>query len=144
MRLTDGCVRFLAFLRTRIGSASSWRVLTGSIARELHRTRRTIRNYIHEAEPAGYLESEYDKRTGITTLRLTEQMAPPPRTPPATASSEHTPWPREPTPAFWWHKAALSALRKGGGKKGAAINSSTREKEKRRPTNNGGATAPAT
>jgi hypothetical protein len=32
-RLTDGCVRFLVFLRTRIGRGGSWRVLTGSIAK---------------------------------------------------------------------------------------------------------------
>src|SRR3954449_1263677 len=74
-RLSDGCLRFLAFLRARIGRGECWRVLTGSIAKQLGRTRRTILNYIHEAVPAGFLISEFDRRTGITTLRLTEQMA---------------------------------------------------------------------
>jgi hypothetical protein len=124
-RLSDGCVRFLVFLRTRIGRGVSWRVLTGSIAKQLGRTRRTIRNYINEAEPAGYLQSEFDRRTGITTLRLTEQMEPPPPQPPR---ADRAPWPREPKPALWWHKAAKSALRRGGAKLSAAIN---RQREER-------------
>src|SRR5918911_1710803 len=90
----------------------SWRVLTGSIAKRLGRTRRSILNYIHEAVPAGYLESHYDRRTGITTLRLTERMEPPLPEPPR---ADQEPWPREPQPALWWHKAALAALHKGGG-----------------------------
>jgi len=119
LRLTDGCLRFLAFLRARIGRGESWRVLTGSIAKQLGRTRRTILNYIHEAIPAGLLQSEFDRRTGITTLRLTERMEPPRPKPP---SGDRAPWPREPQPALWWHKAAKSALRKGGAKLSSAIN----------------------
>jgi hypothetical protein len=110
-RLTDGCVRFLVFLRTRIGRSDSWRVLTGSIAKQIGRTRRTVLNYIHEAVPAGVLISEFDRRTGITTLRLTEQMEPPLPKPPR---DDREPWPREPKPQLWWPKAAASALRKGG------------------------------
>jgi len=118
-RLSDGCLRFLAFLRARIGRGECWRVLTGSIAKQLGRTRRTILNYIHEAVPAGLLISEFDRRTGITTLCLTEQMEPPLPMPPP---ENKEPWPREPEPAPWWPKAALAALRKGGGKLSAAIN----------------------
>ena len=124
-RLSDGCVRFLAFLRARIGRGECWRVLTGSIAKQLGRTRRTILNYIHEAVPAGLLVSEFDRRTGITTLRLTEQMEPPLPKPP---QADQAPWPREPKPALWWPKAAIAALRKGGGKLSAAINSKGKEK----------------
>src|SRR5215217_7521708 len=118
-RLSDGCVRFLTLLRARIGRAESWRVLTGSIAKQLGRTRRTILNYIHEAVPAGFLISAFDRRTGITTLSLTQRMEPPPPEPPP---GDRQPWPREPTPALWWHKAAQSALRRGGAKVSAAIN----------------------
>src|SRR5215217_5223188 len=124
-RLTDGCLRFLAFLRARIGRGECWRVLTGSIAKQLGRTRRTILNYIHEAVPAGLLISEFDRRTGITTLRLTERMEPPLPKPP---QADRAPWPREPRPALWWPKAAIAALRKGGGKLSAAINSGRKEK----------------
>jgi hypothetical protein len=130
-RLTDGCLRFLAFLRARIGRSDSWRVLTGSIAKQLGRTRRTILNYIHEAVPAGFLISEFDRRTGITTLRLTAQMEPPPPEPPR---GDREPWPREPKPQLWWHKAAASALRKGGAKVSSAIN---RPDEERRLGNKG-------
>jgi hypothetical protein len=130
-RLTDGCLRFLAFLRARIGRSDSWRVLTGSIAKQLGRTRRTILNYIHEAVPAGFLISEFDRRTGITTLRLTEQMEPPL---PEPSRGDREPWPREPTPQLWWHKAAASALRKGGAKVNSAIN---RQDEERRLGNKG-------
>jgi hypothetical protein len=124
-RLSDGCLRFLAFLRTRIGRGDCWRVLTGSIAKQLDRTRRTIRNYINEAEPAGYLQSEFDRRTGITTLRLTEHMEPPLPKPP---QADRKPWPREPRPALWWPKAAAAALRRGGAKLSAAINRQSEEK----------------
>jgi hypothetical protein len=124
-RLSDGCVRFLAFVRARIGRGECWRVLTGSIAKQLGRTRRTILNYIHEAVPAGLLISEFDRRTGITTLRLTERMEPPPPKPP---QADRAPWPREPKPALWWPKAAIAALRKGGGKLSAAINREGKEK----------------
>ncbi|MFL5285496.1 MAG: hypothetical protein ACJ8AW_32100 [Rhodopila sp.] len=137
-RLSDGCLRFLAFLRARIGRGERWRVLTGSIAKQLGRTRRTILNYIHEAVPAGLLISEFDRRTGITTLRLTEQMEPPPPKPP---QADRTPWPREPKPALWWPKAAMAALRKGGGKLSAAINSKGKEREFR---NKAGAQTQAT
>jgi hypothetical protein len=109
-RLSDGCLRFLAFLRARIGRSECWRVLTGSIAKQLGRTRRTILNYIHEAVPAGFLISEFDRRTGITTLRLTERMEPPLPKPP---QADRAPWPREPRPALWWPKAAIAALRRG-------------------------------
>jgi hypothetical protein len=118
-RLTDGCFRFLAFLRARIGRSDGWRVLTGSIAKQIGRTRRTILNYIHEAVPAGFLISEFDRRTGITTLRLTAQMEPPLPEPPR---GDREPWPREPKPQLWWHKAAASALRKRGAKMSSAIN----------------------
>jgi len=131
LRLTDGCLRFLAFLRARIGRSESWRVLTGSIAKQLGRTRRTILNYIHEAVPTGFLISEFDRRTGITTLRLTEQMEPPLAQPPR---GDREPWPREPKPQLWWHKAAASALRKGGAKVSSAIN---RQDEERRLRNKG-------
>jgi hypothetical protein len=124
-RLSDGCLRFLAFLRARIGRGECWRVLTGSIAKQLGRTRRTILNYIHEAMPAGFLISEFDRRTGITTLRLTEQMEPPPPKPP---QADRVPWPREPKPALWWPKAAAAALRRGGAKLSAAINREGKEK----------------
>jgi hypothetical protein len=125
-RLSDGCVRFLVFLRARIGRGECWRVLGGSIAKQLGRTRRTILNYIHEAIPAGLLISEFDRRTGITTLRLTERMEPPLPKPP---QADRAPWPREPKPALWWPKAAAAALRRGGAKLSAAIN---RESEERR------------
>jgi hypothetical protein len=125
-RLTDGCLRFLTFLRARIGRGESGRVLTGSIAKQLGRTRRTVLNYIREAVPAGLLESEFDRRTGITTLRLTERMEPPRPKPP---SGDRAPWPREPQPALWWHKTAEAALRKGGAKLSSAIN---RQNEERR------------
>jgi hypothetical protein len=118
-RLSDGCLRFLTFLRARIGRGKCWRVLTGSIAKQLGRTRRTILNYIHEAVPAGFLISEFDRRTGITTLRLTERMEPPLPRPP---QADRAPWPREPRPALWWPKAAIAALRRGGAKLSAAIN----------------------
>jgi hypothetical protein len=131
LRLTDGCLRFLAFLRARIGRGVSWRVLTGSIAKQLGRTRRTILNYIHEAVPAGFLISAFDRRTGITTLRLTEQMEPPLPQPPR---GDREAWPREPKPQLWWHKAAASALRKGGAKVSSAIN---RQSEERRLRNKG-------
>src|SRR5215212_3137276 len=124
-RLSDGCLRFLTFLRARIGRGECWRVLTGSIAKQLGRTRRAILNYIHEAVPAGFLISEFDRRTGITTLRLTEQMEPPQPKPP---QADRAPWPREPTPAPWWPKAAAAALRRGGAKLSAAINSGRKEK----------------
>ena len=125
-RLSDGCVRFLAFLRARIGRGNSWRVLTGSIAKQIGRTRRTIRNYIREAVPAGFLQSEFDRRTGLTTLCLTERMEPPLPEPPR---ADREPWPREPQPALWWHKAALSALRRGGAKLSSAINRPGKEEE---------------
>ena len=131
-RLSDGCLRFPAFLRTRIGRGECWRVLTGSIAKQLGRTRRTILNYIHEAVPAGFLISEFDRRTGITTLRLTEQMEPPPPKPP---QADRTPWPREPKPALWWPKAVTAALRRGGAKLSAAIN---REQDKKGLRREGG------
>ena len=124
-RLSDGCLRFLVFLRARIGRGERWRVLTGSIAKQLGRTRRTILNYIREAVPAGFLISEFDRRTGITTLRLTEQMEPPLPKPP---QADRASWPREPIPALWWPKVAIAALRKGGGKLSAAINREGEEK----------------
>src|SRR5215212_3869072 len=125
-RLSDGCLRFLAFLRARIGRGQCWRVLTGSVAKQLGRTRRTVLNYIHEAVPAGLLISEFDRRTGITTLRLTQRIEPPL---PALPPGDREPWPREPKPTLWWHKAAKSALRRGGAKVSSAIN---RQSEERR------------
>ena len=47
---------------------------------------------------------------------------------------DREPWPREPKPQLWWHKAAASALRKGGAKVSSAIN---RQHEERRLTNKG-------
>ncbi len=92
-RISDGCRRFLQLVAKLAGRSKMLRTLTRSLAKLLGRNRRTVLNYYREAEAVGFLDREYDARTGVTALWLMERIAPP--KPPAPQSKS---WPRVPQP----------------------------------------------
>jgi hypothetical protein len=109
--VSDGAARTLALVVSLAGGAGRTLVtLTCSIARQLGRTARTVQNHWNALVAAGYITRATDRRSGLSTITVTDLVKPPPM------PEKPKQWPRLPRPLAGWRRVA-----KGGAKLAAQI-----------------------
>jgi hypothetical protein len=74
--------------------------LTSSIAKQLGRTRGTVQNYWRQLVDAGLLEHSFNRRTGLVTVKVSQDLKPPP------LPKKPKPWPRLPSPKAGWRRVS--------------------------------------
>jgi len=104
--LPDGATRTLQLVLSLAGGIGKpLQTLTCSIARQVGRTARTIRNHWIALEAAGWITRTLDRRTNIITVTVTEAARPP-----EVRSENPAPWPQPPQPKplpnkpGWWKR----------------------------------------